>query len=110
MCIWSPEKLASKPKLNITNKHFWEDVSHRVESLTVWHLGYGNNVTSIGAKFSSEEKVHKEYLTNDVDEVECFAQEESQSVPLVVVLGVGKIMEKVIDSVILVFCIHNWEI
>ena len=85
-------------------------MSHRVESLTVWHLRYGNNVTSIGAEFSSEEKVHEEYLTNDVYEVECFAQEESQSIPLVVVLGVREIMEKVIDSVILVLCINNWEI
>jgi len=53
--------------------HFWKDVSHRVESLTVWHLRYGNNITSVGAKFSSKEKVHKKYLANDVDEVECFA-------------------------------------
>ena len=95
-------------KLYITIKHFWEDVSHRVKSFTVWHLGDGNNVSSIGAKFSSKKKVHKEYLANDVDEVESLTEKESQSIPLIVVLGVRKIMKKVIDSVILVLSINNW--
>ena len=95
-------------KLYIPLKHFRKNVSHRVESFTVWHLGDRNNVTSIGAKFSSKEKVHKEYLANDVDEVESLTEKESQSIPLIVVLGVRKIMEKMIDSVILVLSVNYW--
>ena len=85
-------------------------MSHRVESFTVWHLGDGDDVTPIRAEFSAKEKVHKEYLSNNVDKVECLAKEESEGIPLIVILGVREVIEEVIDPVILVIRVHNGEI
>ena len=73
-------------------------------------LRHGKDIATIRCELSSEEKVHEVDLTNNIDEVEELTEEESEGVAVIVVSGVGEVVNQNLDSVMLDILLNNGQI
>ena len=68
------------------------------------------SASTIRGEFSSEEKVREVDLTNHINEVEEFTEEESEGVAVMVVPGVSEIVDEDLDPVQFRVLLNNWQI
>lgn len=66
---------------------------HGVYAIFRLHFGHADNISAVSDEFSTEEKINEIYLTNNVDKIENFADEESESIEVVVVQVGSKVVD-----------------
>ena len=73
-------------------------------------LRHGQDIATIRCELSTEEEVHKVDLANNINEVEEFTEEESEGVAVMVVPGVGEVVDQNLDPVQFRVLLNNWQI
>ena len=90
--------------------YFWKDGRHWVIPILLWLFRHGQDIATIRCELSTEEEVHKVDLANNINEVEEFTEEESEGVAVMVVSGVGEVVDQNLDPVQFRVLLNNWQI
>ena len=94
----------------MSDYYFREDGRHRIIPGFLRLFSHGEDIAAVRCELSAEEKVHEVDLTNNIDEVQELTEEESEGVAVVVVPGVGEVVDQNLDSVMLYILLNNWQI
>ena len=90
--------------------NFGEHSGHGIVPQFRLQFSHTQNIAAVACEFASEEEIHEEYLSEDVDKVEKFTEEKSQGVEIVVAFVVDKVVDEKADSVILGVAIDDGHI
>ena len=69
-------------------------LSHWIGAVLGFFFRHRQDATSVSRKFATEEQVHEINLTNDVDKVHDFAQEETAGIKVMIVQVGGEIIDE----------------
>ena len=95
---------------SLSISYFREDGRHRIIPVFLRLLRHGQYIAPIRCELSTEEKVHEVDLTNNINEVEEFTEEESEGVAVMVVPRVSEVVDQNLDPVMLYILLNDWQI
>ena len=90
--------------------NLWKYFGHGVGPLLLLQLGHGEHVRAVGGELAAKEEVHEEELPHHVQQVEELAEEELQSVEVVTMSVLHKIVHKNFLSVCFLIVINHRHI
>merc|ERR1719295_2256528 len=88
----------------------WENTSHGVGPLVIFHFGHGQNFAAICSELAAKEEVHEVDLEENIGEVEELTGKEAEGIEVVIMPVFCEMVDKHCLSIFPCFLINNGDI